>query len=276
MKSKLKRVFIISILLFLFPQKVLAVTLTLSNYPSSISSSEFSVDVFVDGPSAGTNYLRVDLYKDGTTKYFGETFNGSSWYSGSDGKQYFPITISSESTASATLKALVGNPNSSEYPGPGSYKLRIRRYTASGNAASSDQQTPIDIQINVATPSPEPTQEPTQEPTTQPTTTPTKTPTPTPKATPKPTSTKKPTIKPTPTSDNSASESSFVLTDISIGDENQTPSPEGQVAGASTSKKFPFQAVGLIMSGVGFMGYGAYSFYMKNKKQKGATMVGRI
>ncbi len=192
--------YLIFLVWFLFlPPKIFAVTIAINSYPSLISEEPFEVEVFISGPNPGTNYLRIDLYKEGTTNYFGETFNGISWYGGSEGKNYFPITISSEGTASARLQGRVGSPTLNEYPGPGNFKLRVRRYTSSGNPASGDQQTPVNVQINVSVDTPTPILTPTNTPTPtpQPNTPPTPTSTPTP--TKKPTSTPTPNLTLTPT-----------------------------------------------------------------------------
>jgi hypothetical protein len=156
-----------------------AVSLMISSYPSSVSIDPFNISVSVQGASEGNNYLRADLYKEGTVNYFGETFNGSSWYMGSDGKSFYPITVVS-SSASALLQIRIGNPSIAEFTGSGLYKLKIRRYTASGSLASSDTQTPVDVTINYSTPTPVPTAAPTQTPTVSPTTIPSLTNTPTP------------------------------------------------------------------------------------------------
>lgn len=135
-----------------------------------------------------------------------------------------------------------------------------------------NQVLPPSLGLPNTAPTPEPTTTPTQTPTSTPSPTPTKTasPTKTATATPKPTAIKTSTPKPSPTStstsESQSSESAFVLSDISIGEDN-TPTPEGKVAGASTNN-FPFQALGLILAGVGFMGYGGYSFWMKKKGEK--------
>ena len=63
------------------------------------------------------NYLRVDLFKDGSFNYFGETFNGSDWYKGSDGKSYFPISIDSSKIATASVQTEVGSPSSRNFQG---------------------------------------------------------------------------------------------------------------------------------------------------------------
>ncbi len=189
---------LVAFLLFLFctffAKPAFAVSVTITNFPSSIASDSFTVNVSVLGASSGTNYIRVDLFKDGTQNYFGETYNGNDWYSGSDGKQYFPITIiDSKSTASASLQARIGVPNSSDYDGQGSYKMRIRRYTNSGGQGSEDPNiSAVSIGITVSTPTPVPTNTPTNAPAS--TATPTPTPAPTKTPTPKPSLT--PTLKP--------------------------------------------------------------------------------
>jgi hypothetical protein len=167
----------------LFMSKVFAVTITIANFPTSISTDVFTVEASVSGATNATNYLRVDLFKDGTTNYFGETYNGSDWYGGSDGKSYFPVQIQN-SSASAVLQAQLGNPNETFYPGPGTYKLRIRRYTSSGSQSQNDQQNPIDVQITYVAPTPTPTPTPTLSPTPSPIPTPTPTKSPTPTASP--------------------------------------------------------------------------------------------
>lgn len=199
----------------------LAATLLASDVPSSIGSDPFTINVAVGGAASGTlNYLRVDLFKEGTTNYFGETYNGSTWYGGSTGSAYLQVTIGSDGVVHTPITARVGSPTATEYPGPGQYKLRIRRYTASGNPAGSDTQTAVNVNIDIsATPTPtiaptidptveptveptpmEPTIEPTVEPTVEPTLEPTEEPTPMPTLTetPTPTNTPVPTMTPNP------------------------------------------------------------------------------
>lgn len=148
---------ILSITIFLLKvNPALAVTVTISNIPTTITDQLFNFDVSISEAGAGTNYLRVDLYKDGSANYFGETYNSNTWYSGSDGKQYLPITILSGQTWNGSIQGRVGSPSLTDYSGSGNYKLKIRRYTSSGTAASSDTQTPQDIVVNLSSPSPSP------------------------------------------------------------------------------------------------------------------------
>lgn len=144
-----------------FCVNVRAVDITITAFPDLIDSQDqYSVDVRVFGATKATNYLGVSLFKEGTSNYFGETYNGSDWYGGSEGDNYFPIQIVDSST-SATLFFKIGSPSSTQYPGPGVYKLKIRRYTSSGNLSSSDIQTPASVNISYIFPSPTPTNSPT-------------------------------------------------------------------------------------------------------------------
>lgn len=175
--------------LFLFAFPAFAVTTTITNSPSSISSDAFTITVAISGASTGTNYLRIDLYKDGTSNYFGETFNGTTWYSGSEEVQYFPISIQSASW-SGTLQGKINNFTTTDYDGTGAYKIRVRRYTSSGNYTPSEaNNSGVAIAIAISTPTPSPTITPVP---------PTASPTPSPAAAAAPTPTKSPTGTPTP------------------------------------------------------------------------------
>ncbi|KKP98760.1 MAG: Drug resistance transporter, EmrB/QacA subfamily [Candidatus Levybacteria bacterium GW2011_GWB1_36_18] len=249
MFRKICLIFLAFLLLLAFPTKSFAVTVSITNYPSSISADPFSISVSILGASSGTNYIRVDLYKDGTQNYFGDTYNGSDWYNGSDGKQYYPITIvDSKSTASATLQTRTGVPSVSDYDGQGSYKMRIRRYTSSGGSGSEDpNNTSVAISINIPTPTPTPTSNPTSQTTATPTPTPVKTPTPTPKI----------TTSPTPEPDV-----------ISISNQtssfDQTPTPESR-ATAVLGESDRSIGIYFILSGGMLLVAGLYFIVKKNK-----------
>lgn len=240
---------------FLAPGKVLAVSILISKYPSEINSLEsYEVDANISGAADATNYLRIDLYKEGTNNYFGETFNGTDWYSGSEGKNYFPIQIQN-SSASANLQVRLGSPTVTDYPGPGIYKLKIRRYTASGNPSADDQNS-TDVQINYIFPisTPEPVGETTPQPSSAKTSTPVPVPTKTPNSKPSPTK----TLEATPE----------VLAEAVI---DQTPTPTATPLMQSEGKdqnKFPFVAVVLIAVGLGFVGTSCYLAFNK----KGQTL----
>jgi len=198
--------FVVLLAFFFLATPVFAVSVIITEKPTVISTSPFSITVSVYGANSGKNYLRVDLFKDGTSNYFGETHNGSEWYFGSVGTSYFPIDIvSSDSTASATFQAQIGEPTATEYSGPGSYKLRIRRYTSASSYSSSDaHDVTIDVPLSTPTPSPAPT----------PTKTPIPTSTPKVTATPTPIPTKIPTATPTPHATISATPIVLGVTDV--------------------------------------------------------------
>lgn len=135
-----------------FIKLILPVVIVINSYPSVITNEDFKIDVTISGARPATNYLRIEIYKDGTTNYFGETFNGSSWYGGADGLSYFPVMING--TTSAQIKGRVG-----DFVDSGDYKLKVKRYTQSGNAAS-DTIDPVDVKINLATSTPTPSPSP--------------------------------------------------------------------------------------------------------------------
>lgn len=145
-------------ILFLFPSKALAVTVTISNIPAEISDQPFKIDVSVVGAQAGTNYLRANLFPSDTTKYFGYTYNGTSFVNGSDYSQYFPITIDSSSGWTGTIQAKLDS-DSSYFNGSGTYSLKVRRYTQSGSSYTWSNE--ISLNVIFATPTPSPTPSPT-------------------------------------------------------------------------------------------------------------------
>jgi hypothetical protein len=113
-------------------------------------------------------------------------------------------------------------------------------------------------------PSPSPTQIPTQEPTFTPTNTPTTTPTVT--STPKSTPTKTPTIKPTSTP-TETTEETFTNMPTLISQNSNSSTPEGMVAGASTTLKPPIIAIFLIAAGLLLLAIGGVNLYKKMKTE---------
>lgn len=154
----------------IFPFPVFAVTVTISNTPSTISDQPFNIDVSVSGAAAGTNYLRANLYPPSTTNYFGYTWNGANFYNGSDYAQYLPITIDSSGNFSTTMQAKL-DISSSYYLGPGTYNLKVRRYTQSGSSYTWSNEASTTVSLPTPTPSPTPSTTPT--PTPNPTSSPT-------------------------------------------------------------------------------------------------------
>lgn len=179
---------------FVLATPVSAVSVTISNTPSSISDEPFNIDVSITGAQAGNNYLRANLFTSGTIKYFGYTGNGTSFVNSSDYSQYFPVTIDSSGNWSGTIQAKL-DPDSNYYTGPGTYSLKVRRYTQSGSSYTwSNEET---LNISFSTPSPAPTPIPI---TPSPSPTSTLSPAPTPKKTIIQTNTPIPSLSPSPKS----------------------------------------------------------------------------
>jgi len=159
---------IVGVLIFLFflsPLSVFAVSVSIINFPSTITVDPFSITASISGAASGTNYLRVDLYKEGTSNYFGETYNGSDWCSSSNGKEYLPVTIQSGKFWSGDIQARTGEISTSNYDGQGTYKIRLRRYTSSGGSNTTEADgSSVTITINIPTSTPAPTVVPTHPP----------------------------------------------------------------------------------------------------------------
>lgn len=234
-----------------------AVTVTVSNIPESVTDQEFEFDVLVSGAQTGTNYIRASFFSPGTTSYFGFTYNGSSFYNGSDYSQYLPLPISAEGSGSATVKAKI-DPGSSSFKGSGDYSFKVRRYTSQSYNTSSSEVT-VSINYAAETPTPTPTQAPT------PTSTPTLTPTPTPTKTATPTnSPSKPTPTKAPAQSTISIPPSILGTSAAQPTESQTQPEEAQVAGFQFSNVLKV-AGGLILILSGVL---VFSLVAKNKFPK--------
>jgi len=269
MRGKLLFSFLLSVVvLFIFCSEIFGVNVSIQNYPEEIGNNDFEVTVLLEGAGTGSNFLRVDLFQEGTTKYFGETFNGNDWYGGSSGINYFPVEIAKNSSVSAILKARVGEPSYSKYPAPGDYLMRIRRYTASGNAGSAAQE-PVRLRINIAvnTPTPEVKSVAAEVEQDQNTPRPTPTPKPTKRPTPKPVKTS--ILKPSP-------KEKMVLTLDDEQESEETNIVEDQNESNNESKKkLPLASIFLLAVGALMLIYGGiYVFrelrikYKKENEEK--------
>jgi len=257
-------------LLFLFlffPQKAFALSMNLISTPSSIDvDQEVNIDFSMECSGCSDSYVRGVFFESGTN-YFGLTKNNSgTWIGITDDKtNYFKISKEDfiDASWSGQIKVKVES-SEQKLSGSKNYLFKIGRYT-SANDSSADWSSEVSIFINAPSPTPTMTSTPTSTSTPSPTSTPTKTSTSTPKPNPTKTSTPKPS--PSPEEDDDRSEKNINVDEIYVATVELTPSPEGFVAGVSTSKKFPFAAVGLIVSGLGFLGYGGYTFYLKSKNK---------
>lgn len=236
-----------------FAKPTLAVSVTISDYPSTITEDSFTITASVSGATTGTNYLRIDIFKDGTTNYFGETFNNTDWYGGSTYSQYLPITIQTGVTWSGNIQGRIGSPTATQYDGSGTYKIRLRRYTSGGGYTSTEaNNSAVTISIALPTSTPTPTDTPTSTP--SPTATPAPTRTPTPTLIPN-TPTSKPSVSPTPKEilptsvlGESTESGSFVASKDPMNRKNVLISNETK--GSNTTFQKSLIAIGLILLAV--------------------------
>lgn len=262
---KLTFTLIFVLLALIFPSDMFAMSLSISNLPTSIGrQEEASVDLLFACAGCGDSYIRGVFYPSGT-EYFGFTQDNSGNWIGveNDRSLYFKIAKTDLVDASWSGKIKVKpDSNSSGYVGPGEYLFKLGRYT-SATDASADWSNELAINITGPTPSPtpSPTNPPTQAPTPAPTPSPTPIPTPTKSPSPRPTLTKSPTPKPTPT--------------LLVAEDTTSISPVPTVLSAKTeaNNQTPFFAFLLIGAGVILIGI---SGYMAFRKQKESTLQNTI
>lgn len=134
-------------LIFIFTKVALAVT-SVTDVPTTLSDSEeLTANVTLSGLGKSTlYYLKGDFVKEGTTNYFGQTWNGSAWVkTGSDKTNYLAVTTDEAGQWSGSVKA---KPDLSDsgFSGSGVYLFKIGRYTV--NSTSPDWSGPFNVQIN--------------------------------------------------------------------------------------------------------------------------------
>lgn len=257
--SKIVACLFILISFLSFPTPVFAVTVAITDHPSEISDEPFSITVQISSAQADTtNYLRIDLYENGSISYFGYTYNGTDFYNGSDYKQYPTVSIGADGSASKIIEGRVDT-TSGNYKGSGDYMLRVRRYTGSGGYSAQEANAgAVSLKINITEPTPTPTPTPTPQSSTSQSTSNTKSPTPTPKATstttiksPSPTSTKQ-----SPQVLSASDQDSLLLASLSAENTSPSPTPEATPSALSKTK------VAGILAGSGIVLIGlSISFY---------------
>lgn len=182
----LAQILLLGCVLLVFRIPVFAVSVSVSNAPSSIDKDqEFEIDAFLSCLGCSSDsYLRAAFYPSGTS-YFGYTQNNDgTWINepGGNCTQYYKIVPSDliVGSWSGTLKVKPDSA-SSYYTSPGEYLFKVGRYTASCSSPTWSQEFTIAITGPTPTPTPAPTQSftPTPSSTIMHTSTPTKTPTPT-------------------------------------------------------------------------------------------------
>ena len=256
------------VFLFLFASSVAAIDFTISN--PSVVNDEVTVDVNVLGLSS-PNYLQGMFTKSTTSPaYFGHTQNNhEDWYkySGAYTKEEIVLNFfsfsSQNSSWSGQLK-IKNDPDDQDYLGPGSYVLRVKRYTGnSDSAAQTSNDLNVDLAYVLATPTPTETPTATPVSTPVPTAAPTQTPTAIPTAVPTATTAIR-TIAPLSTV--SATAGAVAVTesadDLILGLRNELASVESSsVASAEGNRrKFSLFPAILIVSGLGCIAGAIFAF----------------
>lgn len=135
---KFIRIGLLACVFVFFLHSVHAVTLEITQYPSTFDEKqEIEVGVLMGCSNCGNSYLRGVFYPDGTN-YFGMTKNNAGDWIGttSDKTQYFKLTkddlVGSSWSGILKMKLDVTDAN---YSGPGQYALKIGRYTSADSSA---------------------------------------------------------------------------------------------------------------------------------------------
>ncbi|QQG42173.1 MAG: hypothetical protein HYV90_02555 [Candidatus Woesebacteria bacterium] len=266
MKPCIKVVLLFIAIAFIFPSRVSAWSIAISDLPTAMDqSNETEVNVFLNCSGCGDSYMRGVFYPSGTN-YFGLTQNNLGEWIGSDNdrSKYFKIAktdlIEASWSGKIRVKLDLSDPG---YIGPGEYLFKIGRYTSAGDAGA-DWSNELSIKITGPTPTPTPSPTPAPTPTPTPTPSPSKTPTPV------PVPTKTPTPRSIPTStpeilgaETIVSTQATIITDQEA--ELSTTSPASSQKEVADQKKFPFVAVVFVAVGFLLIGFSGYLAFRKTK-----------
>lgn len=168
MRSKLLILTFLS--LFFGARSAFAVAPSITNAPSTINTdTAFSLTTTMSGLSNNAVYrLRIALAPQGTSNYFGSTFNGTSWYNGTPSpinySNFLSITTDSTGSWSGDVQGKVESSDPNFSGSSTTYNLKIGRYTETGS--SPTWSSPLSIAL--IAPSPTSTPPPSSTPTATP------------------------------------------------------------------------------------------------------------
>lgn len=223
----------------------------LSDTNVNTSEQEIQANASISGlPSE--SYFRIAFQQSSGQPYFGYMKNNAGDWAKITASQdcHNFLKISDASASALSLIVKIGDDNSIDN---GNYTLKLRRYTASCSSYSDSNAVFIVINLPTSVPTSAPTANPT------PTPTPVKTSTPTVAPTHTPIPTKSPAPTPTATSEG-----------IVLGEETVFPSPQMSAPvinlTAGPKIKFPVSAIGLVVIGVGLIGFSVISIIKRVKK----------
>ena len=245
-----------------------AMSLTFNGLPSSVNEdSQFEVNVsLVAAPINTKYYFRAALFKEGTTRYFGYTYNHlGEWHNApGEATRFLEITTNNEGSWSGKLKAKV-DIESSHFKGQGDYRFKIGRYTKSGYFGSWSGDEAIYINY---TPPASPSPSPSPSPSSSPAPSPSPSPSPTPVTTTTTTTTKKPV--------SSSLFESHDSDEMLLGEERKegeilgVGGPEASEASEVKKEKRPYLLpIILVVLGGGLLGGTGVMFYKQSKGGNG-------
>jgi hypothetical protein len=130
---------------------------TTSQTIASTDELELPVNISLSGQANKIYYLEGAFKKDGTSSYFGLTFNDTDWvsYTSSNFASLKKITTDSQGLWNGHLKVKIDD-SSNLFTGTGDYILTLKRFTEAGSASWSDNSTILSVSAPLQ-PSPEPT-----------------------------------------------------------------------------------------------------------------------
>lgn len=192
----------ILVLLFLLLRSSIfaAISFSISNptYENEVVSVEVSLSGLTTSSCASSScYLQAGLKNLRTNRYFGFTKNDrGEWivYNSSTDKTTIQSTFFTFSPTGGNWSGKVSakaDPNDTDYEGPGSYGLKLWRYSGGSDGSAGDPTNEVSVALTGPTLIPTNTLTPTQTPTDAPINTST--------CTPKPSNTSTPTLTKTPT-----------------------------------------------------------------------------
>ena len=202
----------------------LAVPIGLTIGNPVISNDLLTFEASLSGATSNY-YLQGLLRSASSSKYFGETLGSQGSYLdyiGSPEKELitssFFVTSVFEASWSGKL-AMRYKVDDPLYTGPGSYELKLRRFTGGSNTAAGESNT---LMVNLSLPLPTPT--PTITPTSTPTPSPSPTPPSTPMPSPSPATSAQPLVVPTPSLAASPREATVAGVATSLPEPSPSPS----------------------------------------------------
>ncbi len=252
--KKITLAFLFSCLIFLLvPTTAKAVTVTISNFPSSATAGQqFDVSFSATNLESSTTYNTKALGGDSFNEV--DTWNGQ-WLQQNTSWSSMP-SFTSDASGSAVVN-ITARFDSDTQAGEKEFKVRI-------NKTSNYDSSVVNVSVIAATPTPTPA------PTSNSTTVPTSTPTSAPVATAKPTATPKPKT-PTPKPSSTPEETPTNTPEVLGITASESPTPSQTPQAAASGKKIPVLPIVLIILGVIFIGIPVVWFFRQRALYNDST-----